>query len=162
MGRALDRQFEIRLFDEKDLATVAHINWTCLPENYHNSFFLDIWKSFPRTFLVATVGEKVVGYIMCRVEIGFSGLKFKIARKGHIISLAVLPEYRMRGIAHALLSNAINNIAEYNVDEFYLEVRVGNQQAINVYKSLGFKAVRTIRGYYRDGEDAYMMSRPID
>lgn len=152
----------MRLFDEKDLQDVTHINWTCLPENYDNSFFLDISKHFPRTFLVATVDDRVVGYIMCRVEIGFSGMRFKIAKKGHVISLAVLPEHRRHGIARTLLSNVIKNIAEYSVDEFYLEVRVTNKPAIDLYLSLGFKIIRTIRGYYRDGEDAHMMSRAIE
>jgi ribosomal-protein-alanine N-acetyltransferase len=158
----LGRNFETRLFDEKDLQEVVHINWACLPENYDNSFFIDISKHFPRTFLVATVDGRVVGYIMCRVEIGFSGIRFKIAKKGHIISLAVLPEHRRCGIARALLSTVIKNIAEYSVDEFYLEVRISNKPAIDLYQSLGFKTSRTIRGYYRDGEDAHMMSRSIN
>ncbi|MFH0896541.1 MAG: N-acetyltransferase [Candidatus Bathyarchaeota archaeon] len=158
----MDRNCETRFFNEKDLADVAHINWTCLPENYDTSFFLDISNHFPRIFLVAMVDGKLVGYIMCRVEVGLSGIKFKIARKGHVISLAVLPEHRRRGIAHALLSKVISNIAEYNVDEFYLEVRIGNKPAIDLYQSFGFTSIRTIRGYYRDGEDACVMSRSID
>lgn len=161
MKRALNKNFETRLFNEKDLTDVAHINWTCLPENYDTSFFLDISKHFPRTFLVTIVDGKVVGYIMCRVEIGFSGIRFKISRKGHLISLAVLPEHRKHGIGHELLSKAITNIAEYNVEEFYLEVRVGNNTAVDLYQNFGFKPIRTIRGYYRDGEDAYVMSRSI-
>ena len=99
---------------------------------------------------------------MCRVEIGFSGLRFKIAKKGHVISLAVLPEHRRRGIARSLLSKVMKNITEYSVHEFYLEVRVSNKPAIDLYQSLGFKTARTIRGYYRDGEDALVMSRSID
>ncbi|MDH2902097.1 MAG: ribosomal-protein-alanine N-acetyltransferase RimI, partial [archaeon] len=33
--------------------------------------------------------------------------------------------------------------------------------AVKLYLKLGFKTVATHRGYYRDGEDAYLMSRQI-
>lgn len=133
------------------------------PENYDDSFFLDIHKNYPKAFLIAELSGKVVGYIMCRAEIGFSELrKLRLGRKGHVVSLAVIPDYRGQGVATALLSEALKNIASYNVDEIYLEVRVSNKPAIDLYQSLNFKTIRTIKGYYRDGEDAHVMSRQIE
>lgn len=100
---------------------------------------------------------------MCRVETGFSETKsFRITRKGHIVSIAVLPEYRRRGIAHSLLSNALKNLSEYGIGECYLEVRVSNNPAIQLYKNLGFTTSRQINGYYRDGEDAYLMVKSMN
>ncbi|MFH0749134.1 MAG: GNAT family N-acetyltransferase [Candidatus Bathyarchaeota archaeon] len=151
---------KIKIFEEKNLTEVIQINLTCLPENYSESFYLDIHKNFPKTFLVATADEKVVGYIMCRVEVGFSDFKrFKLGKKAHVISLAVLSEYRGQGIASDLLLNALRNISEGNVDECYLECRAGNKQALNLYKRYEFKTIRTLSAYYRDGEDAYLMSK---
>ena len=158
----MSKDYSIQLFEEKNLDEVVKINWTCLPENYDNSFFLDVHKNFPKTFVVATAENKVVGYIMCRIEIGFSELKrLKIGKKGHVISLAVLSQYRGQGIASALLSKALKNMSEYISDECYLEVRVSNKIAITLYESLNFKIVRTIHGYYRDGEDANIMSKVL-
>ena len=45
----------------------------------------------------------------------------------------------------------------YKVESLFLEVRVSNTPAINLYKKFGFKIVRRIPYYYRDGEDAYVM-----
>ncbi len=161
-GLGLAESFSIRLFEDKDLPEVVRINQLCLPENYNDSFFLDIHYQFPRTFLVATLNERVIGYIMCRAEIDFSEMKrLRLGKKGHVISLAVLPQYRGRGIAHSLLSKALENIVEYGAGECYLEVRVGNKEAIDLYKDLGFKVSRVIQGYYRDGEDAYVMTREL-
>ena len=42
-----------------------------------------------------------------------------------------------------------------------LEVRVGNEPAIRLYRSLGLEIVDLIRGYYSDGEDAYVMRAPL-
>jgi len=46
----------------------------------------------------------------------------------------------------------------YGAKQCYLEVRVTNQEAISLYKKLDFDVARNIRGYYADGEDAFVMS----
>ena len=87
--------------------------------------------------------------------------RLKLVRKGHIISLAVLSEHRKKGIAHTLLEIVLRNISEYNVTECYLEVRVSNKSALNLYQDFDFKISRMIHSYYRDGEDAYLMTRSM-
>lgn len=158
----MSKSFSIQFFEVKDLDEVVHINWTSLPENYDNSFFLSLFSHYPRTFLVAKEGGRVIGYITGRVETGFSELKrFSLNRKGHIVSVAVLPEHRKKGVASGLLAKALEGFKEYNVSECFLEVRESNKAAINLYKKFGFSVTRHIRGYYRDGETAYVMSKPM-
>ncbi len=159
----MDDNYKIRKFREEDLEKVVLINRLCLPENYSSSFFLDLHKNYPEIFIVAEHNNEVVGYVMGRVEVGFSDFhKFKIARKGHIVSIAVLPEHRMKGIGTALMLQALKNmVLHYNCQETYLEVRVSNEKAINLYKKLGYKEVRRIPLYYLDGEDASVMSQEL-
>jgi ribosomal-protein-alanine N-acetyltransferase len=38
---------------------------------------------------------------------------------------------------------------------------VTNEEAIALYKKLGFEVTRTVHGYYADGEDAFVMSRDL-
>jgi ribosomal-protein-alanine N-acetyltransferase len=45
--------------------------------------------------------------------------------------------------------------------ETKLEVRVSNEPAINLYRSMGYTIVGIYQGYYSDGEDAYMMSKNL-
>ncbi|MEM1530044.1 MAG: ribosomal protein S18-alanine N-acetyltransferase [Candidatus Bathyarchaeia archaeon] len=152
----MEKTFTIRKFRPEDLNQVMYINQTCLPENYSTYFFVDLYTNFPETFIVAEEDGKVVGYIMCRIESGFSGLS--LIKRGHVISIAVLPAYRRRGIGEALLKEALNAmVTHYGVKECYLEVRVSNTPAINLYKKMGFKIERTIWRYYADGENAYLM-----
>jgi len=158
----MSKEYSIQPFEAKDLDEVVRINWTTLPENYDNSFFLSIFYNYPKTFYVAKNVEKVVGYIMGRVETGFSELKrFSLTRKGHIVSVAVLPEHRKKGVASSLLEKALEGLKEYKVSECFLEVRESNKAAIGLYKKFGFNVTRSVRGYYRDGETAYVMSKPI-
>lgn len=103
----------------------------------------------------------MVGYIMCRVERGFSYTnRGRWVKKGHIVSIAVVPEARGRGIGTDLMIHAMRALKEnYGVDEYYLEVRVSNVIAIHLYEKLGFKRIKVLKGYYLDGEDAYLMAR---
>jgi len=152
----VERAFNLRKFKPEDLNQVIYINQTCLPENYSTYFFMELYRNFPETFIVAEEDGKVIGYIMCRIESGFSGFSF--VKKGHVISIAVLPDYRRRGVGEALLKEALQAmVTHYSVKECYLEVRVSNTPAINLYRKLGFKIDGVIRRYYADGENAYLM-----
>jgi ribosomal-protein-alanine N-acetyltransferase len=153
---------QVRPFGTQDLNAVVQINMTCLPENYNHSFYLTLYYRFPKTFIVATSEQKVVGYIMCRMELGFSEIhRFNLVKKGHIVSVAILPGYRRRGLGNAILNKALEGMREYNVKEGYLEVRVSNQPAIDLYTKLGFSISKKSKNYYKDGEDAYIMVKEL-
>jgi len=155
------KNFIIREFTSEDLDTVIWINRTVLPENYPSFFFKMHHERYPKAFLVAVINDKIVGYVMCRVEKGRLYIKKdEEGLLGHVISLAVINEVRRQGIGKSLMINAMNNLYKYyNVDEYYLEVRISNNPAIALYKKLGFQIIKTIKGYYLDGEDAYVMAR---
>jgi len=42
-------------------------------------------------------------------------------------------------------------------NEVYLEVRATNEEAVKIYKQLGFKITSILKGYYRDNEKANLM-----
>jgi ribosomal-protein-alanine N-acetyltransferase len=160
---SLQDMYALRSFTLEDLASVTRINRLCLPENYNDYFFVDLFKRFPEAFIVAEENGLVVGYIMCRIEVGLSNFGLGgLIKKGHVVSIAVLPEHRRRGVAEAVVKKAMENMqAFYKAKQSYLEVRITNEAAINLYKKLGFEVTRTIHGYYADGEDAYVMSKKL-
>ena len=157
--RSLQDTIRLRKFTASDLGAVTQINQVCLPENYTDFFFIDLARRFPETFIVAEENGEVVGYIMCRIEVGLSNLGLGgLTKKGHVVSVAVMPEHRRRGVGTALVAKAIEGMRMYGAKQCYLEVRVTNEEAIGLYKKLGMQVTRTIHGYYADGEDAYVMS----
>jgi [ribosomal protein S18]-alanine N-acetyltransferase len=130
-----------------------------LPEHYSDYFFESLLRELPEAFIVAEVDEKVVGYIMCKIEFGFSNFrKLGFVKKGHVVSVAVLDQHRGKGIGKALMLEGINGVVSRKSDEIYLEVRISNTQAIRMYQKLGFQIKSRLRSYYRDGEDAYLMA----
>ena len=149
----------IRRCDPSDIIPVMEINLKTLPEHYSDYFYESLLAELPEAFLVAEIEKKLVGYIMCKIEYGFSNFKkLGFVKKGHVVSIAVMPENRQKGIGNALVEEAIAGVKLKKSDELYLEVRCSNNEAIRLYEKLGFIIKQRLKAYYRDGEDAYLMA----
>lgn len=134
-----------------------------LPEHYSDYFFESILRELPEAFIVAELETNIVGYIMCKIEFGFSNFrKLGFVKKGHVVSVAVLEQHRGKGVGRALMVEGINGVIHRKSDEIYLEVRVSNIGAIKMYEKIGFEIKSRLRSYYRDGEDAYLMALELN
>ncbi|MHA1220220.1 MAG: GNAT family N-acetyltransferase [Candidatus Heimdallarchaeota archaeon] len=156
--------YQIRRFNpETDIDAVQNVNKTCLPENYPRFFFREIFEKFPEGFNVAIMDEtgEIAAYEMTRIEKGLSNFGHGICKKGHIISIAVLPEYRRIGIAKMLMESADTALRLRDVKEVYLEVRESNNSAIYLYQQLGYSTQKISKRYYSDGESAIIMVNKI-
>jgi len=155
--------FVFREATESDLPQIIGINMLSLREHYPEYFWRDHLRLWGRAFIVAEHDNAIVGYVMCRVERSMGYInRFFPKKVGHIVSIAVRPEYRRRGIGTKLMKEAIKKLKEvYGVKEVYLEVRVSNEPAIRLYEKLGFKKVRRLKYYYLDGEDAWLMAMEV-
>jgi len=80
----------------------------------------------------------------------------KIIDNIDIIDIVVNPDYRRKKIATFLLDYMITNTQKE--DKIFLEVRVSNTAAINLYKKMNFEIISTRKNYYNN-EDAYVMER---
>jgi [ribosomal protein S18]-alanine N-acetyltransferase len=153
----------IRRAEPSDLISVMEINLKTLPEHYSDYFYESLLSELPEAFIIAEVAGKHVGYIMCKTEFGFSNFKkLGFVKKGHVVSIAVIDEYRKKGIGNALVEESVNGVKIQKCDEFYLEVRCSNNEAVRLYEKLGFVIKQQLNAYYRDGEDAYLMAIEFD
>lgn len=152
----------IRRCEYEDLSPVISINLKTLPEHYTEYFFESLLREIPEAFIIAEIENNVVGYIMCKLEFGFSNFrKLGFVKKGHVVSISILEDHRGKGIGEALMIEGINGVSTRKADEIYLEVRTSNLPAISLYEKLGFKTKSILKSYYRDGEDANLMALEI-
>ena len=142
-----------------DIIPVMEINLRTLPEHYSDYFYESLLEELPEAFIVAEISGKMVGYIMCKIEHGFSNFKkLGFVKKGHVVSVAVIDEHRRKGYGSVLVDEAVKGVKTIQGSELYLEVRCSNNDAVRLYEKLGFSITQRLKAYYRDGEDAYVMA----
>ena len=154
MGDCILRRCEL-----SDIIPVMEINLRTLPEHYSDYFYESLLEELPEAFIVAEISGKIVGYIMCKIEHGFSNFKkLGFVKKGHVVSVAVIDEHRRKGFGSILVDEAVKGVKTIQGSELYLEVRCSNNDAVKLYEKLGFSIIQRLKAYYRDGEDAYVMA----
>jgi ribosomal-protein-alanine N-acetyltransferase len=75
-----------------------------------------------------------------------------------IHAIATHPDHRARGIAGRVLAHVLDHARATACTTAHLEVRRSNAPAIALYTRAGFRTVRVRARYYRDGEDAIVMT----
>ena len=149
----------IRRCDPIDIIPVMEINLKTLPEHYSDYFYESLLDELPEAFLIAEISGKLIGYIMCKTEYGFSNFKkLGFVKKGHVVSVAVIDEHRGKGFGSELVNESLKGVKMRQCGEMYLEVRCSNNDAVKLYEKLGFSINQRLKTYYRDGEDAYLMA----
>ena len=141
-----------RSVQARDLPAIYEIEKTSFKEPYPPSFIDTLAHLNPETFLVAEENDRIVGYVVAMLQ-GDS--------LGHIISIAVSPNHRRRGVGSALALRLLDALKKLGAKSVRLEVRRSNVVAQRFYKKLGFKKACAIKNYYRD-EDAYVFVTAIE
>ena len=138
----------IRTMREADLGGVLAIERASFSSPWTEAMFLAELRDNPfARFLVATLDDAVIGYVGGWV----------IVDELHLLSLAVGPECRRRGVARRLLERLFES-GDGRIAKAGLEVRRSNHAAIAVYERFDFRSVGVRRGYYEDPpEDAILM-----
>ncbi len=145
-----DIQFRQATVD--DAESMDALNRQCLPENYSINDWRHILTIIPQYSFVAFDNDKLVGYILGTIHIGF------LKNEAFVASIAVDAEYRSRGIAEKLIKLSIDNIFSLSIcTNVKLNVRLSNYKAQNLYEKLGFQKTKLVQQYYNDKEDAYLM-----
>ncbi|MBU4256414.1 MAG: GNAT family N-acetyltransferase, partial [Candidatus Thermoplasmatota archaeon] len=78
-----------------------------------------------------------------------------------IISIAVHPLCRKKGVGKKLLASAEEKAQQLNIKNIVLEVSTKNRDAINFYLSNKYKIDHVIENYYGIGRDAYRMRKNL-
>jgi len=129
----------IRKFKSKDLKEILRIEKKAFPKTpYDELIFIYYKKIYPDNFLVYVEesSDKIFGYII-------------FSPNGHIVSIAVDPIHRRKGIGNKL----VEEVLKVTNSHAKVEVRESNKIAQMFYKKLGFIQSGSIIGFY-DDEDA--------
>lgn len=136
----------------EDLPQVMELERECFDDHWdEEAYRYEIEENTFSTMLVAVEGDVLLG--ACGYYILFE--------EGQITTIATSPQYRGKGIASSLMEVMLADMVVHGCETCSLEVRVHNNAAIHLYEKFGFITVNTRKGYYQDGEDAYLMVKAI-
>lgn len=103
------------------------------------------------------------GAILVEVPGGFA-LGRIIADEAELLTIAVRPEDRGRGLARRLLQSLTETARARGAVRLFLEVSAENDPAIALYLSQGFSRIARRQAYYNDGPrriDALILARDL-
>lgn len=139
----------------RDLRGVLRIEEAVFPQPWsHRLFVEELAQRKTRSYRAAWVGRAIVG---------FAGQMF-VDDESHVNNIAVDPAWQGRRIGVALLVDLVRTGLARGSRHLTLEVRVGNDVALALYRRFGLAPVGVRRNYYPEtGEDALVMwARDID
>ena len=139
----------IRFMRLKDVDAVAAIEEATFARPWsRESFRQEMERNKAARYLVAEKDGRIVGYAGAWI----------ILDESHITNIAVAEPERGQGIGRMLTEALMQYISNLGAAYATLEVRVSNERAQNLYRSLGFVSVGKRKRYYEDnGEDAFLM-----
>lgn len=147
-GADVENKVRIRSMESGDVRQAAEMERAYFGEPWSEQGFLEALEAPHTLFLTAVLGEKLVGY--CGIYLSLD--------EGEITNVAVLREYRGRGIGRRLLEELQRRTRILGVNTLFLEVRVSNESAVRLYESCGFTEIGFRRNFYRNPvEDAKLM-----
>lgn len=143
-------EIEIRRLAPSDAASAAFVEKICFTTPWSEAVYHATLLLPYAHYYGAFDGEKLVGTIGLQAPCG----------DGEISNVAVLPEYRRRGIAHDLMWQVLHLTGVVTTGDYTLEVREGNTAALALYESFGFLCEGRRRNYYTNPpEDALILWR---
>jgi ribosomal-protein-alanine N-acetyltransferase len=140
---------EVSSAGQSDVPEIAALAAASLAQPWPARLFEQELRLAEARLWVAREGSRSIGYLSAR----------RIADELHVLSIAVDPAHRRRGVARALLEAVLAEESTRGARSALLEVRASNLEARAFYANSGFVAVGRRPRYYANGEDALLMTR---
>ena len=139
----------IRPMNAGDLDAVTAIEAATFARPWsRQSFQQELERNVAARYLVAEKNGQVVGYAGAWI----------ILDESHITNIAITEAERGKGIGRKLTEALMQYLSNLGASYATLEVRVSNERAQHLYKSLGFVSAGKRKRYYEDNnEDAFLM-----
>jgi ribosomal-protein-alanine N-acetyltransferase len=132
------KDLTIRAMTVDDLQAVLEIERSSFTTPWSETSFFNEIKNPRSISKVARLGGRIAGYLCAS----------RIIDEGHILTFAVHPEFRKRGIASALIRDILDQLKGEGCRFVFLEVRASNSGARKMYEKFGFRELGVRKNYY--------------
>jgi len=147
-----DSVLQFRLITDADIDNVMTIERDAHSHPWRRSSFEDCLKGRQKCWLLEQ-DQRLLGYVVVTHGGG----------DAELLNITVAPSMQRRGLGRILLEQAASFVKAH-ADMLFLEVRVSNHKAIELYSCEGFFEVGQRKNYYptvNGHEDALLMARQL-
>lgn len=102
-------------------------------------------------FIVAEENGELVGYLLGTL----------LMDEARILLIAIKDKHRRKGIGSRLVKEYVESV-KGRASMIRLEVRCNNLAAQTFYFKQGFRFIGLVNNYYRNGDNAYIMVKPME
>lgn len=134
---------EVREMSPDDVQAITVIEKASYTMPWSETSFLSEVYSRHSITRVAELKRKIIAYICVK----------QVSDEAHLMNLTVDSAYRRHGIATMLFRNVKNDLLANGCRFLYLEVRVSNIIAKQMYEKLDFRIVGTRKDYYLNPQE---------
>lgn len=138
-------RFSLRQVSEAEAGTLTEIHEKCFPRYWNREAFTDFFSVKGTCAFLVEENENPVAMVVYRISFD----------QADILTIAVLPQWRRKGLAEKMLSEMLVRCKNAGVKKMFLEVEEGNISAFNLYEKSGFKQIGRRKLYYQQLDGSY-------
>ena len=149
-SRPTGPQFFARTVRHSDLDLVVTNEAAAYAHPWTKRIFIDCLRAGYQAWVLAN-----------KQEIAAHAVMSVAVEECHLLTLCVHPAFQRMGYGRKLFALLLDRAASLEAKECFLEVRVSNDRAISLYRSLGFTQIGERSSYYpadSGREDALILS----
>ncbi len=138
----------IRWMIRRDMSEVLQIEKESYNQPWSEEDFLRCLRQRNCIGMVAEADERVLGFMVYELH----------RTRLHVLNFAVTPSARRNGVGTQMVHKLIGKLSSHRRTTITLAIRETNLPAQLFFRSMDFRALQILRGYYEDTcEDAYLM-----
>lgn len=137
----------VRSASEPDLDRVLEIEQACFVDQWDYTQF----KAALKDIFLVYEKRKIAGFI--------TACYCQLAKKGIILRIAVEPSQRGKGIAKALLTEALTKLHDYDIMDVELSVDIVKNGAIKLYEKFGFRVMQVVSMNYNNANESFYIMK---
>ena len=139
---------KIREFRSEDLEEVLKISQASFLQPWPKKEF----EKFTKETFIAEKDKGITGFVMAKTA----------KRAAQIKIIAVDQNYQKQGIGKKLIEYIWRYFKNNGVRTVSLHVRQSNQAGLAFLQNFSFSVVKTVKNYYTDKENAYLLEKNLD
>ncbi len=143
----------IRKMQDQDLAEACRMEEELFPSSPWDSkeFQYELHENPFATLYVLEEDHHVIGYADLWI----------MYEQAEVANIAVSANVQKQGLGSQLMEYMVREAVMHDCENLSLEVRISNAPAIALYEKYGFIIANRRKHYYEDGEDAWLMVKPL-